>query len=341
MSTFRNILLLVFLITPLFHYAQYTDEINSNRPGKSISAFSIGKTVFQVEGGMFGIHEKHDLLYYEKNGFGVDLNLRYGAFLEQLEFCLDSQYQYDWHQEPLVYDTEGGFKQFTIGAKYLIYDPFFRKERKPNLFSWKMNHKFNWDQFIPAVGLYGGININMGSNPYEKTVNTANLANPIYPNYPAISPKIMLVTQNQFGSRWVFITNVIADKFFTDYKSIDFIATLTRGFNLYWSGMLEFQGYNGDYYSDTVWRVGAARLIGKNMQIDASLSKNFKNTPAILYGNLGFSWRIDNNYEMNYTRVKTQKEKEKEEKKKTDKNKSKTDKGKKQKTEAELENYKP
>ena len=32
--------------------AQYTDVINSNRPGESMSAFSVGKTVFQSE---FGI----------------------------------------------------------------------------------------------------------------------------------------------------------------------------------------------------------------------------------------------------------------------------------------------
>jgi hypothetical protein len=32
------------------------------------------------------------------------------------------------------------------------------------------------------------------------------------------------------------------------------------------------------------------------MQIDASISTNFKDTPSILYGGVGFSWRYDTNY---------------------------------------------
>jgi hypothetical protein len=32
------------------------------------------------------------------------------------------------------------------------------------------------------------------------------------------------------------------------------------------------------------------------MQIDASISTNFKDTPTVLYGGIGFSWRYDGNY---------------------------------------------
>ena len=32
-------------------HGQYTDQINSNRPGASIGAFSVGKNVVQFEGG--------------------------------------------------------------------------------------------------------------------------------------------------------------------------------------------------------------------------------------------------------------------------------------------------
>ena len=71
-----------FLLTSLANYGQYTDVINSNRPGESMSAFSVGKTVIQAEMGLFGIQEKHDLLRYEANGFGTDLSVRYGAFFE-------------------------------------------------------------------------------------------------------------------------------------------------------------------------------------------------------------------------------------------------------------------
>ena len=32
------------------------------------------------------------------------------------------------------------------------------------------------------------------------------------------------------------------------------------------------------------------------MQLDASVSTNFKGTPSVLYGGLGVSWRYDGNY---------------------------------------------
>lgn len=45
--------------------AQFTDVINSNRPGESMAAFSVGKTVFQAEAGLFMINEKDDDLQYD------------------------------------------------------------------------------------------------------------------------------------------------------------------------------------------------------------------------------------------------------------------------------------
>jgi hypothetical protein len=36
--------------------------------------------------------------------------------------------------------------------------------------------------------------------------------------------------------------------------------------------------------------------LNNDMQIDASISTNFKDTPTVLYGGIGFSWRYDANY---------------------------------------------
>lgn len=305
----KSFFLVVLLLCSATQYAQYTDLINANRPGKSVSAFSVGKTVIQAEGGLYGIHEQHDLKRYMANGYGTELSLRYGAIFEQLEFNLDSQYQYDWYQAPLVDDTRGGFKQFVVGAKYLIYDPFLKLNDKPNVYSWNANHKFNWKDFIPAVAIYGGLNLRFGINPYT------------FKEDPMISPKIMLITQNQFGAKWVLVTNIIADKFTTKYPSLGIIATMTRGFNMRWSGFLEAQGYKSDFYADTVLRTGAAYLVRENIQLDASISKNIKNTPDILYGGIGLSWRFDSDYQTDYVRVKNKKEKEKKDKAKKAKRK--------------------
>lgn len=321
MMNIKRFLSVGFLLISATQYAQYTDIINSNRPGESMSAFSVGKTVIQAEAGLYGIREKHSLLGYEANGFGTELDVRYGAFFDQFEFTLNTQYQYDWYTAPLVQDTRGGFKQITVGAKYLVYDPFIKKE-KPNVYSWKANHKFSFKQFIPAVAVYAGVNFNLGTNPFT------------FPTDRTISPKVMVITQNHFGTKWVWVNNIIADKYMTDYPTLGIISTMTRGFNMRWSGFLEFQGYKSDYYADTVFRLGAAYLVRENIQLDASFSKNVKDTPSLLLANVGMAWRFDSNYETNYKRIKGDKKKDKKDKK------SKKDKGKKRKDEVELEKTK-
>lgn len=321
MMNIKRVLVACLLMVSTAQYAQYTDIINSNRPGESMSAFSVGKSVIQAEGGLYGVREKHDLLGYEANGFGTEVDLRYGAFFDQFEFTLNTQYQYDWYKSGIVNDTRGGFKQMTFGAKYLIYDPFIKKE-KPNLYSWKANHSFSWKQFIPAVAVYAGLNLKLGTNPFT------------FPSDKTITPKLMIITQNHFGTRWVWVNNIIADKYGTDYPSLGIISTLTRGFNMRWSGFMELQGYKSDFYADTVFRIGAAYLVRENIQLDASFNKNVKETPSLIGANVGMAWRFDDNWETNYKRIKNDKKDKKKDKK------SKRDKGKKRKDEVELEKTK-
>ena len=284
MSKLKSLSLLFFTFSTSVIHAQFTDDINSNRPGESMSGFSVGKSVFQMEAGLYGIAEDHSILNTDSKGFGVDLALRYGAFLEQLEFIANIQYQADTYNTPLGSESRSALKKMTLGAKYLIYDPFKNYEEKVNIYSWKANHRFKWRQFIPAVGVYAGANINFSNNPYT------------FPTDPKISPKVMVITQNHFGSRYVFVMNLIADKISSDFPSYGGIATMTYGINPKWSAFVEGQAYKSDYYSDIVARGGAAYLLRPNLQLDASISKNVKDTPSIFYGGIGVSWRFDGNY---------------------------------------------
>jgi len=277
--------IIAFLMIPLLHNAQHTDQINSNRPGETMSAYAVGKSVIQVESGVFGITENHSIQNYDANGFGIDLTLRYGSFLERLELIADFQYLYEQVTSPLSVVDKSAFKQSILGAKYLIYDPFKNYEKNINVYSWKANHSFNWHQFIPAVSIFAGANFTLADNPYYFSPDAA------------ISPKVALITQNHFGDgTWVFITNIIADYITTDYPSYGYGITLTKGFSRKWSGFIENQGYMSDFYSDTIFRGGAAFLIHDDMQIDASISTSIKDTPSILYGGVGFSWRYDAGY---------------------------------------------
>ena len=285
MSIIKTTLLAAIFLIPMWHYGQHTDQINSNRPGETMSAFAVGKSVFQMETGIYGIKEKHELLNYENKGLGLDVMLRWGLFFEQLELIADLQYQNQQHLENFVMDQQSGLKKIVFGAKYLIFDPFKNYEKKVNLYSWKANRAFDWHQLIPAVSVFAGANLTMSNNPYY------------FSPKGEISPKAMLITQNHLGDgKWVFVTNIIGDYIGTDFPSYGYVLTLTRGFNDKWSGFIENQGFKSDFYSDAIIRGGAAFVLNKDMQIDASISNSLKNTPSMLYGGIGFSWRYDANY---------------------------------------------
>jgi hypothetical protein len=285
MFKLKTLVLISFFIIPLFHYGQHTDQINSNRPGETMSAFSVGKSVFQVETGVYGIKENHSILNYDANGYGVDMTLRWGLFMEKLELIADLQYQSEKVNSAMISLDQSALKKTVFGAKYLIYDPFKNYENKINVYSWKANHSFKWRQLIPAVSVFAGANLTFSNNPYY------------FSNKSAISPKAILITQNHLGDgSWVFITNIIADYLGTEYPSYDYAITLTKGFNDHWSGFIENQGIKSDFYSDAIVRGGAAYLVYNDMQIDASISTSLKTTPSMLYGGIGFSWRYDANY---------------------------------------------
>lgn len=300
MFPFKKTALIALFLIPFVHYGQFTDQINSNRPGETMSAYGVGKHVIQLETGVYGIQSNHSLLNYDVNGFGLDATIRWGAFLERLEVIADIQYQNDQLKTDLSTTNRANFKQTNLGAKYLIYDPFKNYEKKVNFYSWKANQRFNWRQFLPAVSLFAGANFVFEGNPYAFTLESS------------ISPKVMLITQNHFGDgRWVFVTNIIADYIGTDYPTYGYVITLTRGFSKKWSGFIENQGYKSDFYSDAIVRGGAAYLLNNNFQIDASISTNFKDTPTLLYGGFGVSWRYDGFYKNGIAKMKKEDKKKK------------------------------
>ena len=296
MFNIKKVFLASLFLLPTAHYGQHTDAINSNRPGESMSAFAVGKTVIQVETGVFGINESHGLSKYDAYGFGMDLELRYGAFVEELEFIADAQYVFETFNYPMNTVDKSDFKQTVLGAKYLVYDPNKGYKKEPNLYSWKANHTFSWHQLIPAVAIFAGANFTAKDNPFYFSPNSE------------ISPKVALILQNHFGDgSWGFVANVIGNYIGTDYPSLSYILTLTKGFNIKWSAFVENQGIQSDFYSDAIVRGGVTYLIDRNLQVDASLSTNFKDTPSLLYGGIGLSWRYDGRYKDVYLMTKKEK----------------------------------
>jgi hypothetical protein len=279
------VLTLTLLLIPLLNYGQYTDQINSNRPGETMSAFAVGKSVIQVETGAYGISQKHHLLNYVTNGFGIDATIRYGMFLEKLELIADIQFQSQVHESLFTIRDQKALKQSILGAKYLLYDPFENQEKEVNIYSWKVDKSFKLKQLIPAVSVFVGANITSDNNPYY------------FSTKGGVTPKIILITQNHFGDgSWVLVTNTIVDYIGTVFPSYAYLLTISKSLNKKWSGFIENQGYNSNFNSDLIVRSGAAYLVNEDFQIDFSASSSLKNTPSVYYGGIGFSWRYDGNY---------------------------------------------
>jgi len=298
----RSYLFSIFLVAVSFvGWSQYTETINSNRPGVSFGSFSVGKGVLQAEAG-FGFtqweHEKFNNATV--SGQEYEIALRYGFWKEELEVIWEATYLMDeltnTNFSPAVASNRKGFRKHTIGFKYLVFDPFRNVDRyKPNLYSWKANQGIKWVDLIPAVAVYAGANIVLDETyPFDDVYNEL-FYNPFDPLVePTISPKVAVSTQNHFKETWVFVTNVSYDRIGTDYPSLSYILTLTHNLsNPQWSVYLEHQGIQSDIYSDVLMRGGVAYLVSTDLQLETSVGSSLKTTPSMLTANIGVSYRLD------------------------------------------------
>lgn len=283
----RCLVSLSLMMLTLSTQAQYTEFINSNRPGHSQGAFAVGKNVAQAEVGPHYGEDKHHLTGAKIKRTGVNYGLRYGV-LEELEINLRGEFlnvkrsfERGGEKRSLKYTD---FRSNTIGVKYLIYDPGQHYEEAPNLYSWKANQRFKWHRLIPAVSVYAGVNLLSDNRPKP------------YPffgdDYSNVSPKVALITQNNWG-HFGFVMNFMADRFTEDHKRYSAIFTLTHSFNLRFSAFAEFQTIKDDFYSDEILRFGGAFLFSSNLQFDISGLVNFKDTPRRWQVGVGASYRLN------------------------------------------------
>ncbi len=282
----KFVCLILLLSSGNIALAQYTETINSNRPGASQGAFSVGTNVLQIEAGGYYGNDKHNLRLTDSDILGADYAVRYGLFFEALEVSLIGAFQSESTTIKVgARDEEfnrSNFRSNTLGLKYMIFDPHVSiAPDQPNLYSWKANQRFKWKTLIPAVAVYAGANFSFGDNPY------------LEPNESNFSPKIALITQNNWRGGWVFVTNIIADKLTEDESSFAAILTLTHTFTPKFAGFIEYQAIISNIYADDIFRGGLAYLVNSDLQFDISGLLNFKNTPSRWQVAAGVSYRFD------------------------------------------------
>ena len=291
-KSFSLTCLVVFSLVQIVN-AQYTEVINSRRPGFSDSPYSVGTKVYQVEGGLFYKNVGNYLFFdqdlqqgvsYSASSFGTDIMLRTGQFFEKLEFNLDMAIlseSRDYSRIPPNLSESGfGFSKLTLGAKYLLYKPEYTDKSK-EIRSWKARHSFDKRRLIPAVGVYAGLN--------------TNLLTDLYKNPDGISPRFAVFTQNDLSERLIVLFNFIADYAFTDQSENSYILTVTYAITERISAFGENQGFfRKNVPNDFQFGAGGAYLINKDMQADLSARMIFdeRGDNTYIIGG-GLSWRLD------------------------------------------------
>ena len=324
-------ILFILMSTPLL--SQYTEVINSNRPGSSQGAFAVGKNVLQFElGANFSdlSHKNLNFSYIEEQR--LNYTIRYGLAMEKLELILSGSYNQNKTVNNISVSKGSEIKtnflnSQSIGVKYLVFDPYKNEKwHRTSLTSWKANNSIRWIDLIPAVSVYVGGNYIPQDGYFYNDPFTQMKKNTNYQtSEEEINLKGSIITQHHFLNKWVLVNNFIYDRIGSENILINNITTLTHNFtNPIWSSIIEYELFKNDVYADNLIKVGLAYLASKNYQFDFSVGSNFKDSPNNLFLKVGFSTRLD--WHRDIPLVDPEEKKKRKDDKKLSKNNKKSEK---------------
>ncbi|MGJ8743742.1 transporter [Polaribacter sp.] len=269
-----------FLFGFLQAFGQYTDVINSNKPGFSESPYSVGTGVYQFESSIFFKNTSIEPTFTIPQSAGFDLLFRTSFLFEKLELNTHLTYQKDKVAFKNIFTSHyntSGLSNLTVAAKYLIFQQEFTDKSK-EVRSWKRRMAFDKKRLIPSVALYVGLNTDFVNDIYKTQKMT---------------PKFGLLLQNDLSDDLNIITNVYFDKMGTDFEEFSYIVTATQNFSDRWSAFFENQGVFLKYQNYTNIAAGLAYLQNKNLQINISGRMLFEGKSSGFYAGLGVSYRIN------------------------------------------------
>ena len=286
----KNFKLKLFYVLFLFGfssiYSQYTDVINSNKPGFSESPYSVGTGVYQFESNFFFRNTTIEPTFSRPQSYGADILFRTSLFLEKLELNTQLTYQNDKVAFKNIFTSHyftSGISKFSVGAKYLVFQQEFEDKTK-EVRSWKRRNAFDKKRLIPSVAVYLGMNTDF-VNDIHKT--------------GSITPKFGVLLQNDLSNNFNVITNLYYDKIGTDFSELSYIITATHNFSNRWSAFFENQTVFQKYQNNTNFATGLAYLFSRDFQINTSTRMLFEGEAKGFYAGLGVSYRI-NRHEDSY-----------------------------------------
>jgi hypothetical protein len=268
-------------------FAQYTNIINSNKPGFSESPYSVGTGVYQFESNIFLRNLNTEPTFSEPQSLGLDIMFRTGLFLEKLEFNAQLTYQKDKVAFKNIFNshyTTAGFSRMTIAAKYLLFEQEYDDKSK-EIRSYRKSHSFDKKRLIPSVAFYLGMNTDF-VNEIHKT--------------QSITPKVGLLLQHNLSKDFNLITNVYYNYIGSEFSELSYIITATQNFRGRWSLFFENETIFQKQKNKTNLALGLAYLFSRDLQFNASGRFLFEGKAQGFYAGLGVSYRI-NKHEDSYT----------------------------------------
>lgn len=273
-------ILLIFLLGFSSIYSQYTEVINSNKPGFSESPYSVGTGVYQLESNLFFTNTSIEPTFSVPQSTGLDFLFRTSFFLEKLELNVQASYQRDKVAFKNIFTSHNfttGLGKLTIGAKYLVFQQKYEDKSK-EFRSWKRRFAFDKKRLIPSVAIYAGLNTDYVNDIYKTG---------------GMSPKAGILLQNNLSHDFNIITNIFYDKIGTDFAEFSYIVTGTYNFSDRWSTFFENQTIFQEFQNNTNLGTGLAYLYSKNLQINSSARLLIEGKSQGFYASLGVSYRFN------------------------------------------------
>ncbi len=269
----------VLLLTVHFLQAQYTEVINSNRPGLSISPYSVGIDIFQLEGGIF--FDNSQKAFFKKPSMGQELQMRYGLLFDQLELNINSRFE----KIGLPKDEYNRLGTVTFGIKTLLYERKY-EDKSLEIRSWKKRTAFDYNRLIPSVGIYAGYNLLFLTKKMEQQTLKKELTQPSW--------KFGIFLQNNLSRRFVVVTNLIADEVGRENPLFEYNVAMTMALRYDLSFFIENHGqYQKFQHPEYSLRGGFSFLFSKNFLTYLYGQNSLFKKKGIWTAGIGFSWRLD------------------------------------------------
>ena len=260
--------------------AQFTNVINSNRPGFSESPYSVGTRVYQLETSLFYRETNKYPTFYRPQSYGVDFLLRSSFLNEKLEFNINLAYQNEEIGFQNIFNSsyqKAGISKLIVAAKYLVFEKKYEDKSK-EIRSWVARNSFDWKRLIPSVAIYAGANTGVPENIYK-----AN----------SFSPKVGILLQNDLSDNFNIITNVFYDRIGTELPELSYIVTATYSYRPRWSIFIENQTmFDKNQYQSNIG-TGIAFLFNRNLQLNSSFRLLADGKSSGFYSSFGASYRLN------------------------------------------------